>query len=167
MDYILAIITQDQKGEKNKVDIIQEEFKFRCKKCADLCCKLGGPELTKNDLEKIKNAGHNSKDFFDPKKHINNNLRKTIGSLKTKQDGSCIFLQCNIEIKLIKCRIYDFRPTLCRIYPFRIENFGSNRIVFKYIPCCKGLNNPKGKNLDRNFILEKVEEARKIFRIKR
>ena len=166
MNDILAIITLDQKRRKTEIVITQKQFKFGCIRCADLCCKLGGPKLTQNDVERIEKAGYNTKDFLGLKRGIDNTLKNIIGSLKTKQDGSCIFLQYNSKIKCSRCSIYDFRPTLCRIYPFRIENLKSSQIAFKFIPCCKGLNNQKGKIVDRDFFLEKIEEAKKVFKTK-
>ncbi|MEJ2241841.1 MAG: YkgJ family cysteine cluster protein, partial [Candidatus Bathyarchaeota archaeon] len=121
------------------------------------------PELTERDAEKIK--AQSIKDFLDPKKSINNNLKNTVGALKTKKDGSCIFLQYENKISCNICNIYDFRPTLCNLYPFRIEKLDSNRIAFKFIPCCKGLKNPKGKVLDKEFFLENLKEAIKVFKI--
>lgn len=162
MDDVLAIITLDQNKEIINVKVVQEEFKFGCIRCADLCCKLGGPKLTERDAEKIK--AQSIEDFLAPKKS-NNNLKNTVGSLKIKKNGSCIFLQYESKISCHICNIYDFRPTLCKLYPFKIENLDSNRIAFKFIPCCKGLNNPKGKILDREFFLEKLEEALKVYKI--
>ncbi len=166
MDDILAIITLDRKRRKNKIAVIQKQFKFKCLKCADLCCKLGGPELTAEDIERIEDAGYNTKDFFDPKT-CNNNSLKTIGSLKKKQDGSCIFLEYKDAVNYSPCIIYEFRPTLCRIYPFRIESLDDNKIAFKFIPCCKGLQNNEGRILDKEFFRENIEEAIRIYKIKK
>lgn len=163
MDDILAIVNLDQRKLKTKIVIIQKEFKFGCIRCSDLCCKLGGPELTERDVEKIKALG--IEDFLDPKKRINNNLQNTVGSLKTKKDGSCIFLQYDRKNSYSICNIYDARPTLCSLYPFRIEKLDSNQIAFKFIPCCKGLNKKKGKILDKKFFLENLKEALKVFNI--
>lgn len=165
MDDILANITIDQKRGIIKITIIQNKFKFGCVRCADLCCKLGGPELTEKDIERIEKAGYDTKDFLNPKGQYKIKLENITGALKTKQDGTCIFLKYDNKKNCYKCNIYEYRPTLCKLYPFRIESLEDNQIAFKFIPCCKGLNNPAGKFLDRNFYIEKLKEAIKIFKI--
>ena len=72
--------------------------------------------------------------------------------MKTNEDGSCIFLQQDTEGKSFRCNIYDFRPALCRLYPFSYENLGNNTIALKLIPCCRGLHDHEGIELDKEFI---------------
>jgi len=74
------------------------------------------------------------------------------GSLKNREDGECIFLKSDAEQNRYECSIYDFRPILCRLYPFDFERIGSDSIVLKFIPCCRGLNNPHGKLVDERFV---------------
>jgi len=74
------------------------------------------------------------------------------GSLRNRKDGSCIFLKFDAKQNRYECSIYDFRPILCRLYPFDFDRVGSNIIVLKFIPCCRGLNNPNGKLVDEKFI---------------
>jgi len=64
----------------------------------------------------------------------------------------CIFLKFDAERNCFQCSIYDHRPALCMLSPFRFESLSSNRIALKFIPCCMGLNNPDGKPLDENFV---------------
>jgi Fe-S-cluster containining protein len=92
------------------------------------------------------------------------------GDLKNKEDGSCIFLKFDAKEKRYACSIYDFRPALCRLYPFDFDWVGSNVIVLKLIPCCRGLNLPDGDLVDEEFIanhllgslLEIMVESKKI-----
>lgn len=115
----------------------KRNFRFKCKRCAAFCCKLGGPNLTEKDVQRIKKAGYIRDDFL--------NLGK-------RDDGSCIFLRFDDKLKVYECSIYDIRPALCRIYPFHFERIDSNSFLLKFIPCCMGLNGPDGELVDERFI---------------
>jgi len=114
--------------------------------------------LTRKDAELIENAGYPVKDFLEPTNGDAEGLPLGYGGLKTGADGSCIFLQQDIERNCFKCSIYDFRPALCRLYPFSFESLGSNRIALNIIPCCMGLNSPEGEPLDKNFVASRLLE---------
>ena len=149
MNDTVAEIKLDPKNRTIKdMKVTQKQFHFKCKRCATLCCKLGGPPLTKNDTELLEKAGHSVEKFLEP----TNRETKAQGNLRTNGDGSCIFLQQDTEGKCFRCGIYDFRPALCRLYPFSYENLGNNTIALKLIPCCRGLNNDDAIELDKEFI---------------
>ena len=159
MNDVVAVITLDLKTTKIKdLKLTQEQFRFKCKRCAALCCKLGGLTLTRKDAERLADAGYLAKDFLDPINRTDKGLPLVYGRLKTREDGSCIFLQQNIERNCFKCCIYEFRPALCRLYPFSFERLDSNRVALKFIPCCMGLNNPKGEPLDNKFVSSRLLE---------
>jgi len=164
----VAVITLDSTNRKVDDLTITQQFRFKCKRCAALCCKLGGPVLTRKDAELIENAGYPVKDFLEPLNTDEEGSPRVYGSLKTRKDGSCIFLKFDVELNCFKCSIYDFRPALCRLYPFSFEGLGSNRIALKYIPCCIGLNNPEGELLDKKFVsrhlIEPLLEAMELLR---
>lgn len=160
MNNTVAEITLDPKKRTIKdLSVTQKQFRFKCKRCATLCCKLGGPPLTKNDTELLEKAGFSVEKFLEP----TNRNTKAHSNMKTNEDGSCIFLQQDTEGKSFRCNIYDFRPALCRLYPFSYENLGNNTIALKLIPCCRGLNDHEGIELDKEFIstnlLEPLLEA--------
>ena len=158
MNDTLAIFTLDKKNKKiSNLLVTQKQFRFRCLRCADLCCRLGGPELLEDDVKRIEATGHSRKYFLEPEKMNQSTLTHAVGTLKTRKDGSCIFLTQNSEMEII-CSIYKFRPMLCKIYPFIIESLHQNKIALKFIPCCKGLNNPEGKILDEKFFSELLNE---------
>ncbi|KON33178.1 hypothetical protein AC477_01860 [miscellaneous Crenarchaeota group-1 archaeon SG8-32-1] len=150
MNYTLATITLSKNKNISKLLVTQKQFRFKCKRCADLCCKLGGPELLEEDVKRIEASGYLRKHFLLSEKMHTSGLTHAVGALKTKNNGSCIFLSENHQMENI-CSIYEFRPVLCRIYPFKIERLNQNTTVLKFIPCCKGLNNPEGKILDEKF----------------
>jgi len=126
-----------------------QRLQFRCKRCATFCCKLGGPKLTKKDIEQIERAGYNAEEFLEP---VSN-------SLKSREDGSCVFLKFEAERNVYACKIYDFRPALCRLYPFCIDSISAQSFMLKLIPCCMGLNNPYGEAVDKAFITNYLLDA--------
>jgi Fe-S-cluster containining protein len=159
MNDTLAIFTLNKKNQKaSDMLVTQKQFRFKCERCAALCCKLGGPELLEHDAKKIEATGYKRKDFLEQTKKTGFNLIRAIGALKTREDGSCIFLTQNSNKSHINCSIYEVRPVLCRIYPFMIESLDQKKMAIKFIPCCKGLNNPEGKILDEKFFSEKLNE---------
>ncbi len=51
-----------------------------------------------------------------------------------------------------ECLIYDSRPILCRLYPFHFDRISQGSIVLKVIPCCRGLKDPEGELVDKDFV---------------
>jgi len=151
---VLARITVNPET-KQIVDLSvhQRSLWFKCRRCATFCCRLGGPKLTRKDIEQIKGVGYHAKDFLEPE--LNSEFKGIPlmgGSMKNKEDGSCIFLRFGAEENRYECSVYDFRPALCKLYPFDFDRVGFNVIVLKFIPCCRGLNLPDGDLVDEEFI---------------
>jgi Fe-S-cluster containining protein len=160
MNDVVAVITFDSKSRKiTELKPTQKHFRFKCRRCATLCCKLGGPVLTRKDVEVIEDAGYPVKCFLEPVNRDLKGLPPVCGGLKSREDGSCIFLKFDVERNCHKCGIYDFRSALCRLYPFSFESLGSNSIALKIIPCCMGLNNQDGELLDENFVSNNLLES--------
>jgi len=156
----LARITINPETRQVKDLSLRQKLRFKCRRCAIFCCRLGGPWLTEKDIERIKEAGYDVKDFLEPA--LNNKFKSlpiTRGILKNKEDGSCVFLKFDAKKNHYECLIYDFRPVLCRLYPFDFEKIGPNSIVLKLIPCCRGLNNPDGEPVDEEFITIHLVDA--------
>lgn len=150
---VLARITLDSNsGKVRDITILQRHIRFRCRRCASLCCKLGGPKLTRQDAERIRKAGYDAIDFLEPLNNKSQGVALICGRLKSRKDGSCIFLRFRPDQNRYECSIYDFRPVLCRLYPFDFERKGPNAILLKLIPCCRGLNAPEGESVDDEFI---------------
>jgi len=140
-----------------KMSFHQKHLRFRCQRCATFCCKLGGPKLTQRDIERIRQAGHPVEDFLQP---LSNNKFKGLpimcGNLKNREDGSCIFLKFDEEKRIYECSIYNIRPALCRLYPFDFEKVGPYSLVLKLIPCCRGLNDPHGELVNKEFVTSHI-----------
>ncbi len=153
MNEVLALITLDSElREVADLSLKKKHFRFECKRCAALYCKLGGPVITRKDVERIEDSGYPVKKFLEPVSRDIQGLPLLYGNIKNREDCSCTFLKFDAEQKCYTCSIYDFRPLLCRRYPFRFEIVDSNRIALKFIPCCRGLNNREGELLDKKFV---------------
>ena len=146
---------------KQILDIIvyEDDLRFECRRCATFCCKLGGPNLTRKDIKRITQGGYKAREFVVPFKSESEGWPTFLGSLKGKEDGSCIFLESGLEEGIYECSIYDFRPALCKLYPFDFYKINSQSIVLKLIPCCRGLNNPEGESVNEEFIVDSLLEA--------
>lgn len=84
MNQVLALIHVDSKFMRvTNLSIGQKTFQFNCRRCADLCYRLGGPPLTILDVEHIEERGHSVKKFLEPESN----------GMKSKKDSSCIFLE--------------------------------------------------------------------------
>lgn len=152
MKEVLAEITLDSKSRKIRdLSLLNKHFRFKCTRCATFCCQLGGPKLTKRDVKRIKKAGYRENLFLEPA-NKSESLSAMRSSLKNGEDGSCVFLTSDPEHRRYKCSIYDFRPVLCRLYPFNFDRVDSNTITLKFIPCCRGLNNSDGETVNERFV---------------
>jgi len=139
----IAEITIDLKTRQlRKIHHSPSHLTFECQRCGVFCCKLGGPRLSETDKSRLEQAGHITTDFLD----VDQN------SIRSRTDGSCIFLSFDIPTRLHKCSVYNLRPTLCRLYPFRFERSGRDSYSLRLIPCCNGLNTKDGESVDADFI---------------
>ncbi|MDD5625978.1 MAG: YkgJ family cysteine cluster protein [Patescibacteria group bacterium] len=103
-----------------------------CSKCKDNCCCLKDDEegiIFIGILDAIKIKKKTGKDFSEfldfskltssaIKKNIEKSYRKMLLDhrllrMKKKKNGACVFLN-----KLGVCSIHNFRPLICRLYPF-------------------------------------------------
>jgi Fe-S-cluster containining protein len=138
---------------------INNNLRFRCKRCAVFCCKLGAPSLSKSDKKRLKQTGYRAKDLLDATSTKDSSPGEKKSLLKHREDGSCIFLQRDKESKSYACSIYKNRPSLCRLYPFEFVPTGPSAGILRLIPCCNGLNTPDGDLVNRRFIEKNLIEA--------
>jgi Fe-S-cluster containining protein len=98
---------------------IIKELGFKCELCARCCTKEFNDHvfLLDTDLAIIKNIDPGAltpapyPEFCDQK----GRFYVSGYTLNTKLDGSCIFLENK------RCRIYDNRPSICRVYPHMLH----------------------------------------------
>lgn len=145
----IAEITIDTKSQQiQNITFYGKRLRFKCQRCAIFCCKLGGPKLSEKDVERLRQIRSNTLEF------LNNN-----GYLKSREDGSCIFLKFDAKNKVYECSIYNFRPNLCILYPFHVEVRDPNSYTLELIPCCNGLNTEDGELVNKNFITKYLLNA--------
>lgn len=141
------------------VHLYERNFRFKCKRCAIFCCKLGGPPLTHKDIEQIESTGYDTSEFIEPSKRQYENFPLTSSTIRSKKDGSCIFLRMDEKRNVYECSIYDARPVPCKLYPFDFERINPNTFLLRIIPCCKGLNNENGELVNERFIVKHLLES--------
>lgn len=98
---------------------IIKELGFRCELCARCCTKEFNDHvfLLDADLAIIRQINPNViapapyYEFCDQK----GRFYVSGYALKTKPDGSCIFLDNK------RCKIYESRPSICRVYPYMLH----------------------------------------------
>lgn len=116
---------------------IIKELGFRCELCARCCTKEFNDHvfLLDADLAVIRQIDPDAivpapyYEFCDQK----GRFYVSGYALKTKPDGSCIFLENK------RCKIYDNRPMICRVYPYMLhrEADDSGKVDWRQI---SGLN---------------------------
>ena len=144
---VAEILLSPKTQQITNLTLHEKRLRFKCKQCAVFCCKLGGPTLSEKDVKRIEQAGYRAEESADGNR------------LKNKEDGSCIFLNFNQKKGIYECLIYDFRPALCRLYPFSLEKKSPNSFLLKLIPCCNGLNNPDGEQVKEKFIIDHLFDS--------
>lgn len=129
------------------------KVRWSCQRCTLCCGDTPKRErqilLLETEAELIKTkTGHTVDEIATPvsKFHFYKyQLRKR------SSDGKCIFLRGN------HCMIYEFRPLICRFYPFWLEKLGSGKYVFKVSTECPGIG--RDQLLSRKFFSELFREA--------
>lgn len=137
----LADVREELAGVKKFLDPefvgIIKQLGFRCELCARCCTKEFNDHvfLLDADLAVIRQINPDSitpapyYEFCDQK----GRFYVSGYALKTKPDGSCIFLENK------RCKIYYNRPSICRVYPYMLhrEADDSGKVDWRQI---SGLN---------------------------
>lgn len=111
--------------------IFPDTIKFHCKGCGE-CCKNQPPDINPQEQQRINQAGYTNY-MENPADPNNRNLRR-------KSDGSCIFFT-----KQNTCQIHQIKPSICKLEPFIITDFDSQKNIIYLdlnpfaIKECKGL----------------------------
>ena len=155
-------------------------YETNCKTCPKKvnCCINGFAFLTPNDAKNIKERIKKDFDYFldysQLPKQIVANLKDEDPSLEgslrysqldkykvlrlKKKDGKCIFLD---DAK--KCKIYDIRPNICRIYPFWAMRLLNGKIKVIEHDIDMECSVVKGKSVDDVLDAKGKEEIKKVF----
>lgn len=139
----------------NKILKFPKGIRFECQKCSR-CCRHTEVRsrrilLSDLDISRIEtNLSLKRDNFAEP---IQNSY--PFRFLMKMIDGKCIFLD---EDKT--CKIYEFRPLICRCFPFWIEKKG-NLFEFKASSDCPGLG--KGNALEEEFFRSLLSQAVEVY----
>ncbi len=83
-----------------------------CRKCKAACCRLGGPDFTRAQMEKVIKAGH--PDHF---------IEIRPGQFELKSRNAV----CPYLAKDLSCSIHELRPPACRAWPVHVRHDGNAR----------------------------------------
>lgn len=123
IDARLAEVQEELLDLKNFPDSefvgIIKELGFKCELCARCCTKEFNDHvfLLDSDLDQIRQIDPGAVTPAPYYEFCDQNGRFYVSgyALKTKPDGSCIFLENK------RCRIYQGRPSICRVYPHMLH----------------------------------------------
>jgi len=114
----------------------KDEYLSVCQKCNALCCKLGGTNLTKKEVDRVLAKGF--------KNHFVQ-ITPEVYELKSKPDGVCPYLKEDLS-----CEIHEVKPIICTSWPVFPE-FDNGKIDHILINC----------PLTRTLSKEEIEECKK------
>ena len=86
---------------------------FRCDRFCGQCCKYLIVDLTRDDIQKIRQLGYQDEDFLTTE-IVGPDRGKPI--LKKTSNG-CVFLEKDKD-GMYSCKIHSAKPEICRKYPF-------------------------------------------------
>ena len=105
-----------------------QSIKFKCTNCG-YCCTSSNVEMSDDEVLEIKGLGKNgfSEDFVTEE---GNNSKRIKGSDK----DACMFLDGK---KL--CSVYEHRPSVCRLYPFKLVPVSESLVKIDVTYSCKSI----------------------------
>lgn len=130
-----------EEGKVKVTKVLADALRFYCIRCARLCCRLGGPRLTRNDAVRLEKAGLRADQFSDSQ-----------GVLRKKPNGECVFLRLGQDKAQYECVIHEHKPLLCRVFPFFVEPESVNGEHVLFLLPCRGLGVSEGRLISRDFI---------------
>jgi len=93
---------------------LKNDVKFECKFCVD-CCRGRFVYLTLYDIKRIAKHGHDPQDFL--LLTVENGKIRFVLAYR-EWDLGCVFH----DPETGKCKIHDYNPLICRIYPFMVSH---------------------------------------------
>lgn len=120
------------KVDKKSISMMAAQLAFKCKRCGR-CCKGAMAVMIRPDecRKAAKSLGVSFKNFI--KLYTERNRRSEEGFLLK---GTSERKPCPFYDETIGCRIYDVRPTVCRLYPcMNIEN---RQVELHFYTTCPG-----------------------------
>ncbi|WXG39567.1 MAG: YkgJ family cysteine cluster protein [Candidatus Freyarchaeum deiterrae] len=153
----LYILAEMAVGVDNLSKVVKfpKGIRFQCQRCSRCCAhtEVRDRRILLSDLDTLrieKNSRFKREDFTEKIRGYH-----PFRFLMRMVDGKCVFLD---EDKT--CKIYDFRPLICRCFPFWIERKG-NLFEFKASSDCSGIG--KGNILDEAFFEGLLSQAVEVY----
>jgi len=127
------------------VKLDKKGLRFKCRRCATFCCRLGGPMVGCKDLRRLKKAISKIDSFIETAA-VGTSVIKVLASKPNRQ---CILLRRDSRGKY-RCSEYALRPDACRTYPFKLIRRDSCLTVL--VSPCRGLNYKEGQLIDERLV---------------
>jgi len=108
-------MSQNSSKNSKKLEIIKDV----CTKCGADCCKMGGAEFTKKEMDKVISAG-----FPAHFRKISEDHFET-----ATKDGVCAYLG-----KDSLCSIHSLRPKMCKGWPVHLD-FKDGKKIYLLMEC--------------------------------
>jgi len=124
------------------------DIKWSCMRCGNCCGDLPGRTrrilLLPEEIRRLEETG--AKDFYVPWSE------GRFMALMRKKGGKCVFYDDG------GCSIYQYRPLICRTYPFWLEK-QDDAFIFGVDPECPGVGS--GVTLGEGFFADLLDMALK------
>lgn len=128
--------------------------RFTCSRCA-ICCGDTGKKtrhilMMKNEAELIsKTASRKTAEFAEKITHH----QPYVFEMRKDKEGKCLFLKGR------ECAIYEFRPLVCRFYPFELAQRKDGKPEFRSTDECPSLGS--GELLTKRFFEDLIAAINK------
>lgn len=133
---------------------------FSCDSRVDCCSNLKIP-VTEFDIMRIEENGYEIDQIISslspvilPAQNYKGKSEKVYTIKKKPYDGTCTFLEDNL------CKIHEFKPFACQIYPFSMIILDENTINVVIHPdvLCKSIRTSKFKDSNNLVLLNDILE---------
>ena len=134
------------------------QIKFSCDSRVECCSNLKIP-VTEFDITRIEHNGYEIDQIISsfspiliPSKTISGNSEKVYTLKQKPYDGTCTFLENNL------CKIHNFKPFACQIYPFSLEVVDESliNILVHKEALCKSIISSKFKDSNNKYLLNGI-----------
>ncbi|MCE7736953.1 MAG: YkgJ family cysteine cluster protein [Candidatus Heimdallarchaeota archaeon] len=133
-------------------------LKFSCASTADCCSNLKIP-VTDFDIKRIEDHGYAIDQIVEslspqlrlPKTEFGN-IERNYWMKSNPFTATCTFLEDNL------CKIHDFKPFGCRVFPFSLKHMDTERVIVKIHPSnlCKTISICTPEEADNETHLNKL-----------
>ncbi len=147
---------------KTNTNEIINNIHFKCKSIGECCSTLKIP-VTEHDINRILENGYDIFQIIEdtspiilPSKTLTGQTEKVYIMKRKPFTNECTFFENN------RCKIHDYKPFACKIYPFALEviDDDSLKIIVHTGKVCKSIK--KGTFNDSIEIMNKIRDMVKM-----